>query len=381
MRVVCTSFARSQRSAWVPWVAQAVLWVGAMVRLQLLLVFLLLAQTTRVAAHRTFADDPDLGTSTPVAWRGPIVLEVPADFSESAMGALQSAVSVWASAECALFELSIETQSDPSASGDGHNHIVFVEDLDDDIGATTDVLLERDADGWFIAEADVFVDASVAWRELGASSGASLRDALVHELGHVLGLLHPCEGGAACEAEHGDSALYPVQRSTGTLTLSADDQAGLCSVYRGAEGCTADCESGPCVAGVCEVACAEVADCDADQECGPLHTCRAASVDRGACDRGEDCATGLCVTTTDASACTNECGGSFECLAGEQCELVGGHRVCVSEPAPAGGCAAAPTHLRAQPTWLALFGWPLLRRPTSRRLRRRSKENKRWSRR
>ena len=222
---------------------------------RLTLVLLLLAQTSRVAAYRTFADDPDLGTFAPVAWRVPIVLDTSPELPEAARTALSEAVSVWTSAECAHFEFSIETASSAGAAeGDGRNSVVFVDGLVDDIGATTEVLLERDAHGWFLTEADVRVDASVAWQELGDSGGASLRDAFVHELGHVLGLWHPCEEDH-CDERDAASALYPVQRSGGDLQLAPDDEAGLCAIYAGAAECVASCEEGACIEGVCTVAC------------------------------------------------------------------------------------------------------------------------------
>ncbi len=57
------------------------------------------------------------------------------------------------------------------------------------------------------------------------------------------------------------------------------------------------------------------------------------------CAVGEDCGSGLCVTTAEQSVCTNECTLPSDCLAVETCDLVDSRRVCVPT-VPTGGCSA-----------------------------------------
>ncbi len=69
-----------------------------------------------------------------------------------------------------------------------------------------------------------------------------LQNTITHEVGHVIGLAHPCEG-AGCTPELEPLTMYP-QTSPGDLekrTLHADDIAGLCDIYpveRGGSGCS-----------------------------------------------------------------------------------------------------------------------------------------------
>src|SRR6185503_21045631 len=87
----------------------------------------------------------------------------------------------------------------------------------------------------------------------GGQGGARTRDVrsvVAHELGHVLGLMHPCEVGGldgapdcADQPELGSALMFPLY-DPGRATLGSDDEEGLCYLYAGAAceitGCPAD---------------------------------------------------------------------------------------------------------------------------------------------
>ena len=130
-------------------------------------------------------------------------------------------------------------------------------------GATTDVQVARGPDGtWEIVEADIYVDwVNHPWSRSG-SPGLDGVSVLRHEIGHALGLLHPCEldpaVGPECSDVDRESALYPAYSPGGGL--SADDEAGVCALYP-AMPCGSGCREGTvCEGGVC-VGCP---DCDPD---------------------------------------------------------------------------------------------------------------------
>jgi hypothetical protein len=75
-----------------------------------------------------------------------------------------------------------------------------------------------------------------------------LQNTVTHEVGHLVGLAHPCESGS-CTPALEPLTMYP-QTSPGDLekrTLHADDVAGLCTIYpaeRGGSGCASGGASG-----------------------------------------------------------------------------------------------------------------------------------------
>jgi hypothetical protein len=205
-------------------------------------------------------------------------------------------------------------------------------------GATTDVQVRQVGTTAEIAEADIYVNLENF--EFGdAPDGLDRRGVLTHEIGHLLGLLHPCEIDAspptpACtsSAESEASVLYPSYNAR--TTLSDDDVQGLCALYP-AVGCPLSCGiSRRCVADQC-IACGN-ADCApscpgprcASTECGAGAYCAEGScaaygelaghcVDPGmtgaACASGEECATDLCLIGDDQSFCTTSCTDDHAC--------------------------------------------------------------------
>lgn len=74
-----------------------------------------------------------------------------------------------------------------------------------------------------------------------------LRNTLTHEVGHFIGLAHPCEGTAcSSQPQLRPLTMYP-ETTPGDVekrTLSADDVAGVCDVYPARAGGGSGCASG-----------------------------------------------------------------------------------------------------------------------------------------
>lgn len=206
--------------------------------------------------------------------------------------------------------------------------------------ATTDLLYEESLDGtWRIVDADVFVNGSVDWF---GDETVDLQAAVTHELGHVLGLRHCCEEAeagtipACAEApECVEAVMYPSHLGISQRLLTADDIAGLCSLYPEV-ACVSDCASCVtandcdvgqiCVGGACLVAveptpCTRVSDCPEGIVCLDGR-CVAGEVG-DPCGTATDCAAGPCVD----GWCATECGSDAECPPSYSCAS----GVCASE--------------------------------------------------
>lgn len=327
-------------------------------------------------AYRTLADDPALGVSTPPTWSDstPVVelwTDLPPPTGARTFDALTRAAALWSDVDCSSisFELA-PTAAGPPTPGDGRNTVGLITSgwselgLHPAAGATTDVQLVRaDGSAWRISEADLYVDwVGHEWSfdESPPDGTPSLTLALGHELGHVIGLAHPCEldGAPACDATSRESILYPVY-SARRAALSRDDIDGICALYpldRCGPGCPAGsrCESGACVpeecgagcdagcAGASCTACVADADCGPDLRCSPSRrTCVIPGGRGAACTSAVDCASELCVAgATTLPICTIACLSDVDCGATERCALADGTQVCAPR-APSTGCAVA----------------------------------------
>lgn len=346
-----------------------------------------------------------------VRWsRDAVSYERPANRDVAA--AARWAAEVWSNVDCSTANL---TEVEPSTSvpsiGDRRNQVIVVTSgwegrgFAPDAAATTEVrYLEGGDEDLRIVEADIFLNAEGFDFSLEPTGRQrSLLTTILHEMGHVLGLLHPCEpageGGApVCTESHQQSVLFPLETTAGSSELSDDDALGLCHLY-GPVDCGVDhvprdsscvpkpcedaseCELGRCVRGVCTPAAPELGDpCLVDSECAAGHCgrervctvgCEATCPEGFACgdsicelvgaaygescSAGLHCASGLCLLTTHSGGTTGSCTRSCAeraCPLDDGCDFVESGAVCVPRKQSAGGCSVSRVG-----RWSA---WPLL---------------------
>lgn len=345
-------------------------------------------------------------------WHDPIVVHL-ASGTVAASGldryglqrALVGAAATWNGVICANVQVMVgDAESGAPGPGDGVNSVAFVSSGWAAFGppsaaATTDVRYLTSSDGVRLVEADIYLNAEHFRWSFGdrGVEGRDVQAVVSHEIGHVLGLEHPCEqmgafGVRHCDASDQASALYPDYLGESQRALGDDDVAGLCFLYPAAEGycaTSADCGAGlSCSAGRCTSRgacpsgectegaeagdlCATRRDCHHEHVCSDEGTC-APSCARAACPAGwhceadlcvpdaapyagpcrfgRDCASGLCLTVDGVGRCSRPC--RTGCPAPDLCAEVEGRGLCVP-PAPSGGCAAAPGPARRTP--IAIF--------------------------
>jgi hypothetical protein len=398
--------------------------------------------TTSVAlAYRTGQDLPELETHSAVGWATDTVQfraagNLPPEYQIDGIDAtLRAALAPWNAASCGAITASyVGFGSSSVRHGDGVNTISFVFSgwgamSSREAAATTDVVYEhRESTGWHIVEADIYINAQdYSWSQGAWSSNSKdLYTVLQHEVGHALGLLHPCEadgadGAPACSDDQSfaSSVMYPFYQF-GARSLSDDDRAGLCFLYdcdptcdtSGAcdgqdcspscpgpgcpklecgsstscstpecrstpecatsggsplgDPCTkaSDCESGICSAGFC--AAEEPAECTGSD-------CSSQGAPLGApCENSSDCAGGEClIGAKPHSICTRSCASEETCPGGWSCAAVTGEQVCAPiDYRPSGGCAFGPTPRSEHFIWLGLpwlAFWQRRRRDSARR--------------
>ena len=323
-------------------------------------------------AYRTGENSPELANRGRVAWASPRIAFsmndalLPKGVTKAQMEeALASALDAWAAPDCGVVEPYFAgwTQ-DAAASKDGVNTIGWVEDWAGSgfpkLSPGTTVMQYRGHDGvWEIADADIYLDAGGYDWTTKVGADTSLQAVLTHEVGHALGMLHPCEpdgadGAPDCKgADSSEQAttMYPFY-DAGQASLDADDVAGICYLYPVAGSCPQGCgHDEMCVDGECRAFCKDTlcaadekcgfwgcasrnaclerycfdAACNKTEDCGPLATCTdrvctAGTADWGdACSSSRDCAKGACVEGVCQPDCgdTGECGPSGSCVATE----------------------------------------------------------------
>lgn len=337
------------------------------------------ASWSTARAYRTFEDDsavlyPARHETAALVWS---VAGADGSDRDRVIAAAEFAFATWCDVECTGLSAHFDGAFAPEHAqpGDGRSTIEIVRTawshvgVDASRGATTDVQLVRDeATGdVVIREADIYLDFEhFQWEEGSTEEGAlDPRAVIIHELGHLFGVLHPCERGAegVRECVDGDrgSVLYPLYIGPDHLMLSSDDIAAICALYPampcapacgpGLEcvsgacvpctdaACLAECPLGGCVYGECSAGCAAGSSCavtgEHESECvslGALGT---------ECSSGDVCTSGLCLTrTAGPSYCTRLCGEDADCTGQQRCAEVDGRAVCAPLPPPS-GCAVA----------------------------------------
>ena len=287
--------------------------------------------------------------------------------------AVASALDAWKATDCTAVEPYFAGwTADEPASKDGVNTIAWIGDWAERGYPTqspgyTDMQY-RGHDGiWEIADADIYLDAGGYEWTIERDHDTSIEAVLTHELGHALGLLHPCEldhtaDAPDCSESNADqqaTTMYPLY-SAAQASPATDDLSGICYLYPVEGACSPGC--GPqtnCIEGECRALCGDalcqVGDvcgywgcsprngctersctghvCDTHVSCGPLARCN-----RGVCVTGEvpwgsackgsnDCQDGACVD----HVCQPTCRTDTECRTGTCMAALDGHaRGCVA---------------------------------------------------
>ena len=281
----------------------------------------------RAEAYRTASDLPAFKASAklPVNWAQKSIgyrlnTELPAGVTESDMAeVLVRATAAWSEPSCSGVRFTSEGfTSGPASPGDGTNTVQWLfsgweeHGFPTDSAGATDILYEKDEAGsWHIVEADLYLNATVNRRwvaEPPVPEGAwDLLNVVTHELGHVAGLLHPCELEGVSLALQCDGSeplaaatMYPTY-SVGQSSLEDDDVAGICFLYPEEADCDEACADGTtCLHGACVV----------DRACGDV-----------VCEDNEKCEDGRCVATTPcgAGSCDAACKVDADCPSGLTC--------------------------------------------------------------
>lgn len=196
-------------------------------------------------AYRTFTDLPELEAAHghPVAWESfPIDFEVyeddeaPAD-TDATLAALGRAAARWNAVSCMRGAFGEASATDLAGSNDGYNTLQWVHSGWSAIGdataiATTEPIYDIIGGRYVLVEADIFLNAdTVSWSDDLVSH---LDGVLTHELGHVIGLAHPCEpdgaGGAPLCDDSAMTMMNPLY-DPARAALTRDDRAGACFLY------------------------------------------------------------------------------------------------------------------------------------------------------
>lgn len=336
-------------------------------------------------AYRTGEDSPELAGRGRVAWSSNEVgflvsaTDLPPGVGrEQVEQALASSLATWSRPTCSQFRPFFAGWTDAAPSArDQKNTIGWVTNWAGRgypkwAPGNTEIQYRGHDNRWEIAEADVYLDASEYEWTTADGQDTSVQAVLSHELGHALGLLHPCEPDGADSAPSCDKAspdvaattMFPFYDATQS-SLSEDDVAGLCYLYPvTADPCEGQC--GPrqiCVDSECRNPCGDQLcsshescgawgcapegaclarscvgqPCDRSEACGPLAKCERNACVTGAaawgdaCSTSPDCKNGACVN----NVCQPPCNLDVECAPWGSCEPTadGSARGCISSGA------------------------------------------------
>lgn len=320
-------------------------------------ILMVLAWPAAAAAYRTAADYPELSGFGPVRWRGtPIRIEIDPSPPRGLDYALwrdlvSSSAEAWQIPGTTVRLDTFVGGTPPPRSGDGRSSVraARVEwrelGLSADITGITDLIYVQDptTQQWRIVEADILLnDADYDWS--ASDREVDIDSALVHELGHFLGMAHNCEtdgGGGAprCGSsdDFADAVMFPLHQP-GRTVPGSDDVAGIEWMYGSAVPCEACATREICIDGACVHECARVG-CATGELCTSTGC---VATDCGTCDAGP-CVMlcdpeqrpdwgAPCVSSTDCSVgvchpdgyCTRACADNAGCPDGWRCGMASG---------------------------------------------------------
>ncbi len=324
--------------------------------------------------------------------------------------AAKRAVATWNAPDCVVAPLSFEGSTLESAQpNDGASTIEWVTDwaargFAADAAANTDVQYVRTKSGeWQIAEADIYLNTQFNWSaftEITASSEAAgapedVQAVLTHEMGHAVGLLHPCEVVAtadapACTDAQANACMNPVY-NVHQRALSDDDIAGICFLYPAPNCQTAGCpdgqacnDQGLCVdscgsevcsgsevftdhgclpAGSCRLSSCVGEACAADADCAFREFCVAEVCTVGTsslgdpCQKDAECSSGACLSGSCAASCSSD----IDCPSGTECDA--DVAACRDSLRPFGDACTNPLECRGGACLVENMAQPVCTRP------------------
>ncbi|MCU0673578.1 MAG: hypothetical protein MUE69_12365 [Myxococcota bacterium] len=293
-------------------------------RVFVIVVSLLIAGEAR--AYRNAQESPETLSDAYVRWMTstPGVSVNPQGFDVSVDAVMRStrrAASLWSEdpLDCSEFRWLVEENPAVGFVEDGLSSISASAGewaelgLPADVVAVTSLVYVETPEGFEIVEFDTVLDTdNQRWSpEALRESELRLDTVIAHELGHGLGLLHPCgePGLPNCEARDLMAPRYDAQAAP---ALSDSEADSMCDVYPSQP----EVDEPPC----------------------PL--CGRATFGES-CAASADCISELCLTDRDGadSFCTIRCEST--CGTGWSCEEVDALRVCV--PQSADGCRTGAT--------------------------------------
>jgi hypothetical protein len=343
---------------------------------------------SRALAFRTIRDELGVPSQSSVDWRAsPVHINAAGAVlpTASVVAAATRGHAPWATTSCDVPSV-VWADGEEVLVGaeDGTSSLSFVRDdwealgLPRDAVGVTDLVVEIGDDSMAIVEVDIRLDAARTWVTApGVEGGLFLETVVAHELGHALGLAHPCEG-EACGPEHRGRLMHPLYDAEGRGELAPDDVEGICSLY-GVRSCEASdcrpeepngsspdgdscianeaCESGRCERGRCvPSACTET-------------SCEAGALGE-ACGMGEQCVSSMCLISGDEGYCTRSCDDQA-CPSGFECASVDGSAVCrLPEASSCGAASGARDESAAFNLWLMIVGLVGLSRRSISRVKR-----------
>jgi hypothetical protein len=312
-------------------------------------------------AFRTLEDYDDVPDGARVAWpdgefefwtyeRGTdsVSAEALAETSRIALWA-------WQSVPCArVAPTHVGISPFPAEPDDGINTIEIVEENWEDLGfpadaaGANDVLFGELEDGsWAILEADIYINAEYhrfSTASTPEDDERSLLGVLMHESGHALGLLHPCEpDGAddapACDPDDAPSDLMSPYYASDHQDPETEDEAGLCYLYPACETDDDCAEGSRCSASECVVIEVDGGDCTSGAGGEGGEECTPKSPTGAKCSESNECEGGECVAGVEETPiCTLRCDQKDSvCPTSWTCADVEDRSVCLP-PNPEAGC-------------------------------------------